>query len=217
MAQPDAPKEADFDSYAEFTAAASYHVTQSVLKEHTARTQVESAVQREVSEIQQTAAKSAERLAKRVEADPAFADRIDPRLLNLETASVRRLKGEPIGPQHVLAEQVMSSEAVDALLEHFSTPNGQREWRDLLGKPPADLLRAFGRIEARLEGATGTQKAAPAPAPKTLSTAPAPKTQLGQRPQEAIDPADAAIGRGDYAAYEAAENAKATAGLAAAR
>ena len=31
MAQPDAPKEADFDSFAEFTAAASYYVTNSVL------------------------------------------------------------------------------------------------------------------------------------------------------------------------------------------
>ena len=196
MAQPDAPKEADFDSFAEFTAAAAYHVTQSVLRDERAAQQEQTVLQREVTEIQTMAASAAERIAVHAQTHPEFADRIDPRLLNLETASVRRLTGEKVGPQHLLAEETLKSPAVVQLLEHFSTPEGQRDWRDLLVKPPSDLLRAFGHLEARFDSASPS-----APTPKTVSSAPAPPVTLGSRPADTSDPLEAAIKRKDTAAY----------------
>ena len=207
MAQPDAPKEADFDSFAEFTAAASYYVTNSVLTEHTQRSRQQSEIQRHVDGVRDSGRQAAERIATAIKADPEFASKVDTRLLAIETASVRRISGQPIGPQHVIADEIVSSEHTDKLLLHFSTEDGQKDFRRLMGMPPQLLLREFGRIEERLGGAKPASESQ-APPPKTLSTAPPPGKTLGTRTTEPVDPSDAALKRKDFAAYEAAENAR---------
>jgi hypothetical protein len=193
MAQPGAPKEDDFQSYGAFTAAAAHFVTNAVLQEHTQRQTAESAFRREIDSVRQMGEQAQSRVAAFAESTPDFASKVNPHLLEIDTATARRLSGQPIGPQHVLAEQVATSERVGELLIHFSTPEGQADWNRLVRSP--SLLRDFGRLEERLGAA------ASAPAPKHVSDAPAPQTVLGQRPADTSDPMDSAIKRKDQAAY----------------
>lgn len=207
LAMPDAPQEADFESFAEFSAALGLFITDQRWQEHTTRAQQTAIFERHVQGVEQISQTATERIGKATAADPEFTSRVNPDLLTVDIASVRRLNGEKVGPQHVLAEEIARSEHVDKFLVHFSSAEGQLEWARLCALPPSDLFREFGRLEARFESsATSTTST---PTTKTLSTSPAPSPQLGTRPTEPIDPSEAALKRKDYAAYEAAENAKA--------
>ena len=207
-AMPDAPKSANFDDFDDFTAAMSVFIADRRFAEHTQRSRHQSEIQRHVEGVRDSGRQAAERIATAIKADPEFASKVDTRLLAIETASVRRISGQPIGPQHVIADEIVSSDHTDKLLLHFSTEDGQKDFRRLMGMPPQLLLREFGRIEERLGGAKPASESQ-APPPKTLSTAPPPGKTLGTRPTEPVDPSDAALKRKDFAAYEAAENAKA--------
>lgn len=201
LAMPDAPKEEDFDSYAKFTAAMGVFITDQRWQEHQQRASAESTHMRTVDGLRQVSEAAQTRVTEFAKGDPAFAEKVNPQLLQIEPATMRRLKGEPIGPQHVLAEELAKSEAVGPLLLHFSTPEGQAEWGQLVRLPPTDLLRAFGRIEARFDSASPS-----APAPKYVSSAATPPTVLGQRPADTSDPVDAAIKRKDPEAYAREQN-----------
>lgn len=204
---PDAPKEADFESFAEFSAATSLFITDQRWTEHQTRARQDADYQRHVQGVEQISQTATERIEKATKDDPEFKSKVNPDLLKVDIASVRRLNGEKVGPQHVLAEQIARSEHVDKLLLHFSGAEGMTEWSRLCGLPPAELFRAFGRLEARFESGAPTTAAA-APAPKTLSSATAPGTTVGGRPSEPIDAVDAALKRKDEGGYIAAANAR---------
>lgn len=196
LAMPDAPKEEDFENYREFSAAMGLFITDKRWQEHETRAQQHSQLQRHVAHVQQVGETAAARVQEAIKADPAFASKVDERLLAIEPASVRRIAGQKVGPQHVLVDHILQSDHTDKLLLHFSTEPGQHEWAALCALPPDGLLRAFGRLEARFEGSVN-----PAPAPKHVSSAPAPPAVLGGRAAEAVDPVDAAIRSKDPGAY----------------
>ena len=162
--------------------------------------------------MQEIGRQAAERVSEAVKADPEFASKIDERLLALPTASVLRLNGERVGPLNVVADEIAKSEYTDKLLLHFSSEAGLKDLARLKRMPYADLQREFGRIEERIGGGKPASESQAPPPVKHLSTAPPPGKTLGTRPTEPIDPAESALKRKDYAAYEAAENAKALVG-----
>ncbi len=206
MAMSDAPKEADFETFAEFTAATSLFITDQRWQEHQTRAKETADFARHVQGVEQIAQTATERIQKATAADPEFVRKVHPDLIKVDIASVRRLNGERVGPQHVLAEEIARSEHVDKLLLHFSSTDGEADWRRLCALPPSDLYREFGRLEARFTS-SGTA-AVTTPAPKTLSSAAAPATTVGSRPSEPIDPIAAALKQKDEGAYIAAANAR---------
>lgn len=204
LAMPDAPKEETFDSYAKFSAALGLFIADKRFEERSAQAQAAQAEHGRAQVFQQTVQGARDRVTTYAEAHPDFSEQVDPRLLEIKPLSLLG-PTDRIGPHHVLTEQILRSEATAELLLHFSTPDGQKDWQRLCQLPPEDLLRAFGRIEAKYEAAP--PPAADAPAPKTLSSAPPPPRQMGSRPQEPIDPSQAALKRRDFTAFAAAENA----------
>lgn len=194
---PDAPQEADFERFSDYTAAMSLFVTDKRWAEHTARSQRESAVRNGEAALVSIGETATQRIQEYAKANPDFDTRVNPRLLEIPMASFLRLQGKPVGPHNVLADETLTSEHVGPLLEHFSTEDGQKDWNRLCAMPSeGHLKRAFGRLEARFDGATSQ-----APAPKTVSTAPAPPVTLGNRTADTADPVEAALRRKDQAAY----------------
>lgn len=207
MEMPNAPREEDFERFGDFTAAMGLFITDQRWQEHQSRAQHQTAIERQVQSVEQLGQTARERIEAATKDDPDFAKKVDDGLLAIEPASVVRLKGGKVGPANVLAEEILKSEHTGKLLLHFSSEEGRRDGARLVQMSYPELMRAFGRLEARFES-TGTPAADTRPTPKDLSTAPAPGTELGKRPQEPLDPTQAALQRKDYAAYEAAENAR---------
>lgn len=220
LAMPNAPKFEDFEevaaTYAEavhrHSAAMSLFITDQRWSEHQTRANADAQVQRQMDAVLRVGEAGRAQLQEFIKTDPEFVKSVDTRLLEIEPASVRQLSGQPVGPQHVIAEELLHSDVRPHLMRHFSTPEGQQDWARLAQTAVRDLgafQRAFGRLEERFGGSQGvTATASQTPPPKTLSTAPPPSTTLGSRPVEPIDPSEAALKRGDYLGFEAAENAK---------
>lgn len=200
LAMPDAPKEESFDSYAKFTAAMSVFIADKRFEERTATASRDVAERGRQQALAKTVTSARERIAAYAEKNPEFASKVNADLLAITPASMLGPK-EQIGPHHVLADAILQSEAQPQLLEHFSTPDGLKDWQRLMALPPADLLRGFGRIEAALEHA-----ASAAPSPNFVSKAPDPATVLGGRPSEAADPVDAAVQSKNMERYVAEAN-----------
>lgn len=202
---PDAPKVEDFDAYEDFVAAQSVFVVDKVM-EARAQSQAEETRSRErMSETERTISTFKERAEAARQADPDFDQKVDPGLMELVPAFALR-PNEPVRPANVLMQECVKSEAAPALLVHFSTPEGQKDWQRIAAaSTPAELLKAFGRVEARFLS-DGPPAAARAAAP-TVSSAPEPPTTLGRRPLSSPDRAEAAIKAGDFGAYQAAADA----------
>lgn len=213
LAMPDAPKEADFDTYAEFSAAQSLFITDQRWQEHQARADARTAHARQIDGVKQLGQTAEQRIQAALTADPDFRSKVHDDLLAVEPASIRALAGKPIGPQHALAEEILRSEHTAQLLEHFSTDDGRKDWARLCALPAPDFLRAFGRLDARFDRGPVTETHAETPAPKTLSTAPKPVTTIGTKPQESLDPVEASLQRKDFTGYAAAQNARDVAAL----
>jgi hypothetical protein len=218
LAMPDAPKVEDFEGengFVEWTAAVGLFIADKRYQEHQDRARGDSEFRSQVDAVTRLQEEATARVSQYAKDHPDFNTKVHPELIELDTATVRRLKGQKVGPQHVLAEEILKSPSTAQLLEHFSTEAGQQEWARLMTLAPGDLMRAFGRIEGRMEqGTSQAPPAASAPAPKDLSSAPPPGKPMGERPTEPIDPSEAALKRRDYRAFEAAENAREMAALA---
>lgn len=212
LAMPDAPQEENFASIAQFTAAMGLFVADKRFEERQAHAQQDAAMHGQVESVRAMGTAAAARIQEYEKTDPTFSASVDPDLIAIQPASVVRLAGQTVGPQHILAENILKSDHTAPLLQHFSTEEGKAEWGRLLMLSYADLQRAFGRIEGRFERGAATPTDA-TPAPKNRSTAPKPVTTLGSTPSEAIDPSLAALQRKDYVAFEAAENARDLAAL----
>jgi hypothetical protein len=201
---PDAPKVEDFGEYEDFVAAQAVFVADRRFEERQARERADAESRGRLSETQQHITGFHNRLKAAREKDPAFDSKIDPGLLEVVPAFALR-PGEALGPANVLLQECVKSEAAPDLLAYFSTQEGQAAWQRVCSAPtPAEMLKRFGRIEARFlsDGAP----AAPAAA-IPVSSAPPPPTTLGTRPPSAPDRAGAAVKAGDFSAYEAAQNA----------
>jgi hypothetical protein len=211
---PDAPKVENFDTYedyldarATFIADQRYAEREQVQQRTVQRQQLES----EIQTIQQTAKQRLDEYAK---TDSELSKKVDPGLLDIPTVWSCLQNGITPGPENAIIEEITKSEAIAPLAIYFSTPEGQKEFGELvvLGrKDAAAMLRRFGRIEAKFE--KRAEASAEPPPLKTVSTAPAPPTVLGKKPAEPADEAKAAMARGDFAAYKRILNERERAAL----
>lgn len=202
MALPEAPKESDFETYAEFTAAQALFMADKRFEEHQQRARDAGAREQRDAGVRELAETATRRVKEYADAHPGFTDRIDPRLLEVAPVSVLK-PGQPIRPSNVLAEEIAKSPATAQLLEHFSTDAGRQDWQRLCRMPPADLLRAFGRLEAQFDSDRAPNPAVPQ---KHVSSAPSPATVLGTAPADTGDPIEKAVRDKDFERYEREAN-----------
>lgn len=204
---PGAPKVEDFETYEDFLDARADFIVERRLEARDQESRAEAESRGRMQSVQQTISGFHARLQQAREADPALDSKIHPELIQIVPGFALR-PGERFGPENAIAQAVVESEAAMPLLVHFSTPDGQKEWAELMQAPtPAAMLRKFGRIEARFVS-TGSPavdaKAAPA---KPVTSAPAPPTTLGRQPHVSPDRAAAAVKSGDFRAYRDAADA----------
>ena len=200
MALPGAPKEDDFSSYGEFTAAQALFIADRRFEDHQARAFEQTQRTQADETLQRTADEAATRVRSYAETHPEFEGQVDDRLLAIAPLSALPANAR-ITPQNVLAEAIIQSPVTPQLLQHFSTPEGQKDWQRLCAMPPPDLHRAFGRLEARFDD--GASAASPQ---KHLSSAPAPATVLGARPADTADPIEKAVREKDFLRFERESN-----------
>lgn len=156
--------------------------------------------QREAQETQQT------RVQEWVQRRDAFAA-TEPRFVETAYTFLSRVTpGTPLGD--VLMDSPIGPQLALHLAEH--PEDAQRIER----LHPIQQIRELGKLEARIETDTVTRTSASAgPAAKTVTTAPAPPTTLAARSADPADPVAAAVARGDFRAFEEAENRKALASM----
>lgn len=198
-AMPDAPNEDDFASVRDYTIAMSLFVSDKRDGERAQRARMTDAQTRHAESVKKTVDSAAQRIEAYRAKDPDLESKINPDLTAVVPAKLVP-RGQAIGPDNALMQEILDSDFTPELFIHFSTPEGQTEWNRLcqLGSQnPAALLRAFGRVEARFE----SSKADPTPAPKHVSSAPTPPVTLGSRTADTSDPLESAIKRKDTAAY----------------
>lgn len=207
LALPGAPRLEQFESIEAYTAAASLFVTDTRWQEHESEQRATSEQQRRHADFEAVTAAAKERVQKAMESNKDFATQIDERLIHLlDSGTVHdvTLAGGKPGPHNVLAEEILRSESIEQLLLHFSTEQGQQDWRRLVtSRSHGEFLRAFGRLEADLSRA-----ASAAPAPKLVSDAPDPAPTLGTKPANAGDPILAAAKGRDIGRYIDLANAR---------
>lgn len=181
--------------------------TRQTLKEHDTR---QSAGRQHDSAVQAVVARGKEHRQKfdaAFQADPTLKDKIDPSLGQLHP-SVDLLPGQEQTFGHVIADWLYETDHPVALAVYLSD---KAEQHRLASLPPLQFIREQGRIEdtlARQAKPKAEVEKVEKPAPKKLTTAPEPVTELGQRPTEASDPIEAAFQGGNYTAYSAAKKAK---------
>jgi hypothetical protein len=173
--------------------------------QHATRARAQAEQQHRQTAQQQRTEKVRGQIATKVAADPEFLTKVKPEILDLKPFDALA-PGEPAGPLNAIAEEILDSAVTAELLLHFS--EHPEDLQRLSTLAPRDLIREFGKLEARLD--TSSTAATPTPAkphPKTITDAPAPPTTLGSRPAEALDPVTAAVVSGDQAAFKAAKHA----------
>ena len=141
-----------------------------------------------------------ERIKQAVTATPALLEKIAASPVSQFTPLESLPKGVRPGPENMLAQEVMTSEMAPALLVHFADHPG--ELSDLLDKTPAEIIRAVGRLEAKLTPAAGK----PGPLPKTTSSAPPPPPQVLSRASVPADDIEGALASGDFRRYKELAN-----------
>jgi hypothetical protein len=149
--------------------------------------------------------KAVDEFAKRVsataEADPRFAEKVAPAVLNLKPVIALK-PGEKAGPGNVIAQELISSPVAPQVMVALSDPEELARLMSM--RNPAEIIRAVAKIEARFLG----DDDAPAPPAFKTTTAPTPPTTLGRRPTDTLAPVEAAIRDGDMSAFKAAKNAE---------
>lgn len=203
---PGAPKAEDFESYEDFVDARSLFIFDERFKEREQRATVERQSTERAESTKQTVTAFNDRIKAAREKDPEFDDKVEPDLLAIVPSFAIR-PGEKVTAANDLFAEVIGSDVSSELLVHFSTPEGQTEWGQIVQAPSyAALMRMFGRVEARFLSNGTAAEPAKAPA-KPVTSAPAPPTVLGTRPPANPDRIAAAVKAGDYSALEAAEDA----------
>jgi len=199
---PEAPKEDAFERYGDYTAAMSLFIGKQLFAEHEQANQRRAQQQQTEQQIVQKFTKAHEAFNGYLKENPGAKDKIRPELLDITPISMLR-PDEPAGPHHFIAEQVVESSVNGPLLEYFSTREGAEHWGRLMTQSPDAIVREIGRLEGRFLTRAAASTATP---PKTVSTTPDPPETLGRRPADPVPDADAALARGDFAAYADAMN-----------
>ncbi len=194
------PQEANFEDYGQFVRALSRWEVRQDKRDAAAasdREQQATRAQQADTDFRQRVSTWIGRRDAFLAAHPARADRV--------TAFLDTLRpGTPMG------DAIMESEVGGEMADYFEA-NPQEADR-IARLPPISALRALGKLEARFDSTTTSTSASAGPAAKTVTTAPAPPTMLAARSADPADPVAAAVARGDFSAFEAAENRKALAG-----
>lgn len=200
---PNAPKIEDFPVYEDFVTASAVFAAEKVQEAREQRARLDQASRERMQSIDQTISTFKGRVDEAAKADPTFEAKIHPGLMEIRPAFALA-PGEPLQPVNAIMQACVESEAAPALLLHFSSPEGRKEWQELAKEPtPASMLRRFGRIEARI--LAGSTASAPAAA-KPVTSAPDPPTTLGRRAASS-DPLGSALRDGNYTAYKRAADA----------
>jgi hypothetical protein len=218
-AMPDAPKLEDFDSVAEHTAAMSYFIAEKLQAEQAAAGREDSA--RAAAATAQEARFDAfqGRVTEAKTADPEWSTKLSPEVRALKPFGALA-PGETRGPDNFLAELIVDSEIAPAILLHFSgdgliesflaMPERIARIADTRARVAAHrdhLQRAFAQLEGRLLASTAATPGASAPAeaaPSPVTRAPAPADTI-TRARSQSDPRQAALDKGDFAAFDAIE------------
>jgi len=169
------PKEEDFDTYAQFVRATSRYETRLALADQDRSR----AVEQGQAQYREIASAHDARVAAFKAITPDYDD-----VIASQTA---------VYPTPVLAEAVLHSDLAPQIAYHLNSHVD--EYRALNALPPGLLLKALGRLEARLEAA---HPSASAPNPKPVPPPPAPLTPIATGGSAApASPDDLPFGR-DY-------------------
>lgn len=181
------------DPYAAYVKAQARWEAREEFRAQQRQAREEAAQQHAVTEQQTQVETFAKRVAEAKAADPDFLTKISPDLLNITP----RAPQEPATPLNTLGEAILTS-AVGPQVMRYLTDHAD-ELRALLDQPErALLLRAFGRLEAKL-----TTDDTPAAPVKTITSAPAPQNVLGHKPGSPANELEGAVRSGDVAEYKA--------------
>ncbi len=172
---PGKPTPDQFDNYEEFSEALTDWKLEQRLAEREQAQQRQTFETTQDARIQKHVTGFRERMGKAIQADPEFIQRIDPRLLELQTSFQAHAAGNGIGPGEVLADLYTASEHGPEILLHL-TEHPEEVVRLIRCEDPVSLAREFGKIEARMP--FPADGAPPAPKP-TASKAPPPLTPVG--------------------------------------
>ncbi len=204
-AMPEAPRQDQFDNYDDWSIAMGVFIADRRYAERQAQSRAEHVGRERAQAFQRVLDGATKRIQEYEATHEGFAQGVHPDLLRVEPASLVP-PGTPIGPHNVLAEEILKSDLTPQLLLHFSSH--PEDWQKLCAMRPPDLLRAFGRLEVQVASPTP-----PAQAAEPQPSSPEPPRTLGRKTAQAPDEIEAALARGDFAAYERAMNARETAAL----
>lgn len=194
MKLPGAPKIEQFDTYERFMFAAQVFVNRALGAEAQAKGQQAQVGQQQAAQQQQVQARVAEWAIRRdtfAAQNPAFVEKTAPLLdaLYPGTPLADVLIDSPIGPQMALY-----------LSEH------PEEIGRIVRLAPLTQLRELGKLESKIESSASAPASAGTAATKQVTTAPAPPVTLSGARSAPANDYEAAIGAGDFRAYEAAAN-----------
>lgn len=194
------PQEAAFEDYKAFVKAQARWEIRQAKREADAETKKEQAAHAETAQREEFATRAKTWIERRDAFITKHPDKADRVTRFLETV----FAGTPIGD--VIMESEVGADVADYLAANPT------EADRIARLAPISALRALGNIEGKFDSEALTIASASAgPAAKTVTTAPAPPMTLAARSASPADPAAAALERGDFAAFEEAENRRATA------
>jgi hypothetical protein len=165
------PKVGDFEDHADFVEALASWKAEKIFAEQYEKRRKEAAARYQETHAVQTIGSAVDKHLERVAAvkkgDPsykenyyAFMDRQSPEVQSLKP-SFQLAQGEPYGPLNAIADELIKSEMPRELMEHLSANPDEIQRLAALPNPQA-IIRAVGRLEARLEGAPrGTSPSEP--------------------------------------------------------
>jgi len=191
------PLSKDFEDYDQFTE----DLAEWKLEQREAKREADAATAREQDAVTARERDFTTRVSTWVERRDAFAA-TEPRFTTVAVPFLDHVRpGTPIG------DVLMESEVGPQLALHLATHPAEVE--RIVRLAPVSALRALGKLEALFDSPSSTASAGLTA--KTVSTAPAPAMTLAARSADPADPAAAALARGDFSAWEAEENRKASA------
>jgi hypothetical protein len=142
------PSPDKFESYDAFVKAQARWEARQELREQSQAAHTRAAADRHAAAEQTTRTKFVESIQATTATDPEFLSRVSPDVLALKPFAALA-PGEQGGPRNAIAQELMESAVAPQLMLHFS--QHPEELRRLETLAPRDLIREFGRLEARLE------------------------------------------------------------------
>jgi len=169
------PNLADFQNYEDFSEALADWKFEQRMAERDEQTQRQALETAQNAKITKHVQGFRDRMGKALQADPELLDRVDHRLLELQTSFQAMEDGRGVGPGEVIADLYTASEHGPAILLHL-TEHPEEVVRLIRCENPIQLAMEFGKIEARIAAAAGVP--APATPKRTTSNAPPPLRPL---------------------------------------